>query len=306
MAISHKTTSGADRDGRRTPPAPDRHLGCREGPRVRRRGAVPGSSGSQRPLRRRARALDRPGGAGLRLAPGCDGQPSPLGRGRPRPAHRRLVRRPDGAGGTGRRPVVAVRRDPSRRADQRPRLRRPRPLGGFSRRPGPARGRRLPRPRVPRPNHQRRARAGRAFPPGPALPRWVVGVLGGAGGRSPTCRGGLCALPGPPPDPVGPGPARARVDDVGGHKGEAQAEGPRQGSTGLPDQPDRAARLAGPPDGASARTPRCRRQALGRVGAAIRHRPGPPIWCRGGSARPGGRRARPVPVGSGRPRDRLG
>ena len=94
-------------------------------------------------LDRRAAAVARTLGLGVDLD-------------RPR---RRPVRRRGGAGRAGQHPALAVRPACARRADERPRLRRPRSSGAL---PGGLRRRaagRLARPRVPRPHRRSRDRA---------------------------------------------------------------------------------------------------------------------------------------------------
>ena len=103
------------------------------------------------------------------------------------------VRRRGGARRAGRHPPLAVRPARAGRADERPRLRRPRPAGALPRRVSGRAARRLARPRVPRPH----GRAGRRDRPDHAAPR----ASSPAAGR-PTRS---AATPSTPP----PGPASA-------------------------------------------------------------------------------------------------
>ena len=102
-----------------------------------------------------------------------------LGR-RPRPADDLAVRRPGRARGPRLPAAVPLRRLPARRADQRPRPRRPGAAGALRHRPARRHGRRQPRPRVPHPHgHQ-----GPRTRPRPAadqpLRRRLRGLPGGA------------------------------------------------------------------------------------------------------------------------------
>ncbi len=74
---------------------------------------------------------------------------------------------PAGQGGPGCRRTVRLRRDPARRADQRPRLRGPGPAGVPGALPKGRDGHRLPRPGLPGPDGGHRARAGPPPPFGP-------------------------------------------------------------------------------------------------------------------------------------------
>ncbi len=135
------------------------------------------------PTTRTPTALERwlaLGGADLdeRLA---DGRPRLLAR----PADDRAVRRPGGPRGPGVAAAQPLRHLPARRADQRPRPRRPGPAGGVRHRAARRHGRGQPRPRVPRPHGDQRARAGPAPAAGQPLRRRLRVLPGRARGGPP-------------------------------------------------------------------------------------------------------------------------
>ena len=173
-----------------------------------------------RPRRRRPRRQGRRG----------VGRPRPR---RPpaRPADGLAQRRRGGPGPAGRRPALPLRRPAARRADQRPRLRRPRPPRGASSTgldvPLVARE---PRPRLPRADHHRGAGARRALPPGRPASR-AAGPLTSTSGPPPvaTPRRPTTSLHRHPRRAPGPDAAPAPVVQDRRGEGEEEPQGPRQG-----------------------------------------------------------------------------
>ncbi len=139
------------RNGRAAPGPAHGRAGCRRPDATCRHRAGAGRPRGRCGLLRRAGGLAGPRGRGPRRA--RRGHHRPGGTRAPaRPPHAGAVRWPVGARGAGRPAALPVRRLPSRRADERPRPRRPRVAGAV-----PGRGARTGRPRQPRPGVPRAA-----------------------------------------------------------------------------------------------------------------------------------------------------
>ena len=165
-----------------------------------------------------------------------------------RPGGLDALGRPAGQGGPGRHRAVPLRPDPAGRADQRSRLRRPRPARDLGALPAGGHGHRLPRPGLPRADGGHRARArcphrtGREYGGGWAATRPSGPTPGGTPTRPTSCyerrRHQL----------EGRAERQRQWATTGVRKEIRPAPGQRQGPAGLPDQPHREVGGQGPTD----------------------------------------------------------
>ncbi len=183
-----------------------------------------------------------------------------------------------------------LRHRAARRADQRPRPRRPRAARVVRPRPAGGRRARLPRPRVPGPlrHAHRRARPGPAA--GERLRRRLRRLPRGAGRRAAARAGGVRRVRREEGRPAVTGAHPARVELAGRAQRDQevtrQRQDPPQGADGVVGE----AGPEGAPDGVADRATRRGRGTAQGVGAAVRHRVrAAVIECRGDARR--GRRA---------------
>ncbi len=276
------------RDAARLPGAQDRGRRGR-GAAGRARGSPRRRARARRRARRGSRGVPRPGRRRSRGA-GCDD----IGRARaPDPARAHAggpIGRGGGAGGPRLDPAQPVRRAPARRADERPRFRRPRATRRVPRRVRGIGRRRLARPRVPRSDGDAGRRARRVDARRAGVRRRLERVRGGAGAA-----------------------AGARLRALGGLRRRAGADrraGAAHDRVGAPrlrpgtQEEEDEGRQEGICE--AARSPRRGREALRAVGAAARPRPLRAKRRRGRSARGSGGAPWHVLPRSSRPRRPVG
>ncbi|MDT0262698.1 ATP-binding cassette domain-containing protein [Jatrophihabitans sp. DSM 44399] len=258
-----------------------------------------------RGLQRGLRAVARPGRRGSRRPGSRGGRRRRPGR-RSRCSDGRTVRRPGGpcrAGGAAAQPL---RRGAARRAHERPGPRRAGPAGALRDRPAGRRGAGQPRPGVPRPNRDERARTRPCPARHQARLRWLCGVSGGARDRTPARARELRGVRRPQGVPGAAGAHSAFLDGQGGRQRPPQGDRQRQDRSQVPQRVDREAGREGAPDPAASRAPGGGRRAAQGVAATDGDRAGAAVGGGGGRGERGGRATRRLRPGTGEPAGRPG